>query len=112
MLARALTLVAVLVAAAPAGARTTRAEDARERAHAHWTLGLGALRRRRSSPPRSTSSQAGYAAQPSPAFLVNIGQCLRKLDRLDEAALAFAASSTRTPARRARASTCGTRSRT
>lgn len=33
--------------------------------------------------------EAGYAAQPSPAFLVNIGQCLRKLDRLDEAALAF-----------------------
>jgi tetratricopeptide (TPR) repeat protein len=33
--------------------------------------------------------EAGYAAHPSPAFLVNIGQCLRKLDRLDEAALAF-----------------------
>lgn len=33
--------------------------------------------------------EAGYAAHASPAFLVNIGQCLRKLDRLDEAALAF-----------------------
>lgn len=33
--------------------------------------------------------QAGYAADPKPAFLVNIGQCLRRLDRLDEAALAF-----------------------
>ena len=33
--------------------------------------------------------QAGYAALPQPTFLVNIGQCLRKLDRLDEAAVAY-----------------------
>jgi hypothetical protein len=32
---------------------------------------------------------AGYAAYPLPGFLVNIGQCLRKLDRLDEATAAF-----------------------
>jgi tetratricopeptide (TPR) repeat protein len=32
---------------------------------------------------------AGYAAYPLPGFLVNIGQCLRKLERLDEAASAF-----------------------
>ncbi len=33
--------------------------------------------------------QAGYDAFPLPGFLVNIGQCQRKLDRLDEAAAAF-----------------------
>ena len=33
--------------------------------------------------------EAGYAAKASPPFLVNIGQCLRRLDRLDQAALAY-----------------------
>jgi len=33
--------------------------------------------------------RAGYEAYPLPAFYVNIGQCLRKLDRVDEAAEAF-----------------------
>jgi hypothetical protein len=33
--------------------------------------------------------QTGYRLMPSPGFLVNIGQCLRKLDRLDEAVLAY-----------------------
>ena len=33
--------------------------------------------------------QIGYRLMPSPGFLVNIGQCLRKLDRLDEAVLAY-----------------------
>jgi tetratricopeptide (TPR) repeat protein len=33
--------------------------------------------------------QSGYRLMPSPGFLVNIGQCLRKLDRLDEALLAY-----------------------
>lgn len=32
---------------------------------------------------------AGYEAYPLPGFLVNIGQCQRKLDRLDDAASAF-----------------------
>jgi tetratricopeptide (TPR) repeat protein len=32
---------------------------------------------------------AGYDAYPLPGFLVNIGQCQRKLDHLDEAAAAF-----------------------
>ncbi len=88
MLRRALALVAVLVVASPAGARTTRAEDARARAHVHWQAGS-----QRYSAGEFAAAldefQAGYSAQPSPAFLVNIGQCLRKLDRLDEAALAY-----------------------
>ena len=88
MIRRALTLVAVLVVASPAGARTTRAEDARERAHVHWQSGS-----RRYAAGQFAAAldefQAGYSAEPSPAFLVNIGQCLRKLDRLDEAALAY-----------------------
>src|SRR5439155_4277056 len=74
--------------AAPAAAHTTRGPDARERSAVHFKNGsdhyaagdyavaLGEF-------------EAGYAAHPSPAFLVNIGQCLRKLDRLDEAAMAF-----------------------
>jgi tetratricopeptide (TPR) repeat protein len=32
---------------------------------------------------------AGYATYPLPGFQVNIGQCYRKLDRLDDAAAAF-----------------------
>jgi tetratricopeptide (TPR) repeat protein len=32
---------------------------------------------------------AGYDAYPLPGFLVNIGQCQRKLDRLDDAAASF-----------------------
>jgi tetratricopeptide (TPR) repeat protein len=32
---------------------------------------------------------AGYDAYPLPGFLVNIGQCQRKLERLDEAAASF-----------------------
>jgi tetratricopeptide (TPR) repeat protein len=33
--------------------------------------------------------KSGYDAYPLPGFLVNIGQCQRKLDRLDEAQAAF-----------------------
>lgn len=88
MIVRALTLVAVLVAALPAGARTTRAEDARERAHAHWRSGSERYAAGEFAAALE-EFEAGYASQPSPAFLVNIGQCLRKLDRLDEAALAY-----------------------
>jgi tetratricopeptide (TPR) repeat protein len=32
---------------------------------------------------------AGYTAWPAPSFLVNVAQCLRRLDRLDEAAGAY-----------------------
>jgi hypothetical protein len=32
---------------------------------------------------------AGYKAWPAPSFLVNVAQCLRRLDRLDEAAGAY-----------------------
>ncbi len=88
MIRHAAALAVVLLVAAPAQARTTRAADARERAAVHWKSGsaryaagewLAAL----------DEFEAGYAAHPSAPFLVNIGQCLRKLDRLDEAALAF-----------------------
>jgi hypothetical protein len=89
MLRLALVTVFVLVvAAAPAGARTTRAEDARARAHVHWKSGSERYAAGQWSAALD-EFEAGYAAQPSPAFLVNIGQCLRKLDRLAEAALAF-----------------------
>jgi len=89
MLSRVFLLVAVLaVAASPAAARTTRAEDARERAHVHWKSGSERYAAGQFAAALD-EFEAGYAAQPSPAFLVNIGQCLRKLDRLDEAALAF-----------------------
>jgi tetratricopeptide (TPR) repeat protein len=89
MLPRALTLAAVVAVAAPAAARrTTRASETREHAHVHWALGS---QRYAAGQWRSALDEfeAGYRAHPSPAFLVNIGQCLRKLDRLDEAALAY-----------------------
>jgi hypothetical protein len=88
MHARALTLVAVLLVAAPARARTTHIGDARESAHVHWKSGSQHYAAHEWAAALD-EFQAGYAAHPSPAFLVNIGQCLRKLDRLDEAALAF-----------------------
>ncbi|HEX8953401.1 MAG TPA: hypothetical protein VF945_16210 [Polyangia bacterium] len=88
MLRRAAALVVVLLVAAPVSARTTRAADARDRAHGHWRSGS----QRYAAGEWAAALdefEAGFAAHPSPAFLVNIGQCLRKLDRLDEAALAF-----------------------
>ena len=87
MLRRA-TLVALLLASAPASAHTTRVADARERAHVHWKSGSQEYAAGKWAAALD-EFEAGYAAQPSPAFLVNIGQCLRKLDRLDEAALAY-----------------------
>lgn len=87
MLRRA-ALVAALLVSVPAWARTTHIGDARESAHVHWKSGSQHYAAREWSAALD-EFQAGYAAHPSPAFLVNIGQCLRKLDRLDEAALAF-----------------------
>ncbi len=88
MLLRLTALAAVLLVASPVVARTTRASDARERAHVHWRSGSARYAAGEWAAALD-DFQAGYAAHPSPAFLVNIGQCLRKLDRLDEAALAF-----------------------
>ena len=85
---RRVTLVALLLASAPVGARTTRVADARERAHVHFKSGSQQYAAGKWSAALD-EFEAGYAAHPSPAFLVNIGQCLRKLDRLDEAALAY-----------------------
>ena len=87
MLRRVLVLV-LLAVAAPAWARTTRAADTRERASVHWKSGSARYAAGEWSAALD-EFEAGYAAHPSAAFLVNIGQCLRKLDRLDEAALAF-----------------------
>lgn len=81
-------LVVSLVAVAPARAHTTRVGDARERASTHWKS--GSVRYAAGDWAAALDEfEAGYAAHPSPAFLVNIGQCLRKLDRLEEAALAY-----------------------
>ena len=88
MFRRALLVVAFIVTAAPAWARTTRVSDARERAHVHWKSGSERYAAGEWAAALD-EFEAGWAAHPSPAFLVNIGQCLRKLDRLDEAALAF-----------------------
>ncbi len=85
---RALLLVAFVAVAAPVWARSTRADDARERAHVHYKTGSERYAAGEWAAALD-EFEAGYAAHASPAFLVNIGQCLRKLDRLDEAALAF-----------------------
>jgi tetratricopeptide (TPR) repeat protein len=78
----------LVAASRPAAAHTTRAADAREHAHVHWKSGSARYAAGQWAAALD-EFEAGYAVHPSPAFLVNIGQCLRKLDRLDEAALAF-----------------------
>ncbi len=84
----AVALLASLLVVAPASAHTTRVSDARERASSHFKSGSAHYASGEWAAALD-EFQAGYAAQPSPAFLVNIGQCLRKLARLDEAALAY-----------------------
>ncbi|HEY2743138.1 MAG TPA: hypothetical protein VGL86_00890 [Polyangia bacterium] len=83
MIAR-LVLAAALVAAvaAPAHARDKRA------AAAHFQKGR-ALFDESSWSAALDEFSAGYDAFPLPGFLVNIGQCQRKLDRLDDAAASF-----------------------
>jgi tetratricopeptide (TPR) repeat protein len=83
-----IALIASLLVAAPAYAHTTRIGDARDRASFHFKLGSAQYAAGKWSSALD-EFEAGYAAHPMPAFLVNIGQCLRKLDRLDEAALAY-----------------------
>jgi tetratricopeptide (TPR) repeat protein len=83
-----LVVLLVVATAAPAVARTTRGPDARERAGVHYKTG-SAKYAAGDYEIALAEFEAGYASHPSPAFLVNIGQCLRKLDRLDEAAMAF-----------------------
>jgi len=83
MIAR-LALVAALVAAvaSPAQARDKRA------AAAHFQKGR-ALFEAASYSAALDEFNAGYEAFPLAGFLVNIGQCQRKLDRLDDAAASF-----------------------
>ena len=50
-------------------------------ARAHWDAGR--------FPQALAEFEAGYATWPAPSFLVNIAQCLRKLDRPTEAAAAY-----------------------
>lgn len=88
MLRRAAIVVAVVLVASPVRARTTHVADARERAHVLYKSGSQLYGAGRWAAALD-EFEAGFNAHPSPAFLVNIGQCLRKLDRLDEAALAF-----------------------
>jgi tetratricopeptide (TPR) repeat protein len=84
--ARALTaafvIVAALVAAAPAHARDKRA------AATHFQRGR-VLFESNSYAAALDEFNAGYEAYPLPGFLVNIGQCQRKLDRLDDAVASF-----------------------
>lgn len=77
-----LAALALLAAAAPA-----RAADKRVAA-AHFQHGR-ALFEAGSYAEALDEFNAGYAAYPLPGFLVNIGQCQRKLDRLDDAAASF-----------------------
>ena len=83
MIAR-LVLAAALVAAVatPAHARDKRA------AAAHFQKGR-ALFEAASYSAALEEFNAGYEAFPLAGFLVNIGQCQRKLDRIDDAAASF-----------------------
>lgn len=82
MIARIAIAVAVLLAAAPADAHDKRqAASQFQKGRALFAAGdwAGAL----------DAFEAGYDAYPLPGFLVNIGQCQRKLDHPDEAAVSF-----------------------
>jgi tetratricopeptide (TPR) repeat protein len=88
---RILTIGLILLTSLNSAARprTARAPDAaRQRAARRFAAGSAAYAAGRFAAALA-EFEAGYAARPSPPFLVNIGQCLRKLDRLDAAALAF-----------------------
>jgi tetratricopeptide (TPR) repeat protein len=78
----AFVIVAALVAAAPAHAADKRA------AANHFQRGR-ALFETNSYAAALDEFNAGYEAYPLPGFLVNIGQCQRKLDRLDDAVASF-----------------------
>ena len=77
-----LALLLALPATAFAQARDKRAASA----HFQKASGLYAAGRYEDA---LEEFKAGYEAFPLPGFLVNIGQCYRKLDRLDEATEAF-----------------------
>ena len=83
MIARVL-LACALVAAV---ATPARAGDKRAAA-AHFQKGR-ALFESDSWAAALDEFNAGYEAYPLPGFLVNIGQCQRKLERLDDAAASF-----------------------
>jgi tetratricopeptide (TPR) repeat protein len=83
MIARlALACALVAAVAAPAHANDKRA------AAAHFQKGR-ALFESASYAAALDEFQQGYFAYPLAGFLVNIGQCQRKLDRLDDAAASF-----------------------
>jgi tetratricopeptide (TPR) repeat protein len=83
VIARVAVALVVLVAAVPAQAghdkRAAAAHFQRGRAlfeSGNWSAALDAF-------------ESGYEAYPLPGFLVNIGQCERKLERIDDAATSF-----------------------
>ena len=78
----ALVAVALITVAAPAHATDKRAASAAfQRGRALYDAGQYA--------DALASFNAGYESYPLPGFLVNIGQCQRKLDKLDEAVASF-----------------------
>jgi tetratricopeptide (TPR) repeat protein len=86
MIARVtLALVLVVAVAAPAAARSSGDKRA---ASAHFQKGR-ALFESGSYAAALDEFNAGYEAFPLAGFFVNIGQCQRKLDRLDDAAASF-----------------------
>jgi tetratricopeptide (TPR) repeat protein len=82
---RALLIVALVSALAPAS--VARAGDKRAAAQ-HFRAG-SALYERGEYVQALEEFDAGLAASPMPAFHVNLGQCYRKLERFDDAALEF-----------------------
>jgi tetratricopeptide (TPR) repeat protein len=86
MIARVTLALALVVAvAAPAAARSSGDKRA---ASAHFQKGR-ALFESGSYAAALDEFNAGYEAFPLAGFFVNIGQCQRKLDRLDDAAASF-----------------------
>ena len=85
MIARALLALLVLAVAVPA---TAHARADKRIAASHFQRGR-ALFESGSWAAALDEFDAGYDAFPLAGFLVNIGQCQRKLDRLDDAAASF-----------------------
>lgn len=81
-------LVALVIAIAVAGVAVPAHAGDKRAAAAHFQKGR-ALFDQGSWAAALEEFSAGYDAFPLPGFLVNIGQCQRKLDRLDDAAGSF-----------------------
>src|SRR4051794_6753316 len=82
MFARGIAIVLLLLTAVPSAAWAQHGD--KKVAAQHFKEGRGLFEQGRWAEALS-EFQLGYEAFPLPGFLVNIGQCYRKLERLEDA---------------------------